>query len=75
MIGVADVIVSQLAPATAVHPHVAPALTVIEPVDDAEPSEADKADSSGAQGAELANVFDRLLAEDPPGPTAETLAW
>ena len=73
--GIADVIVSQLASATAVHPHAAPAVTVIEPVDAAEPSDTETADRTGAQGAELANMFDSSLAEDPPGPTADTLAW
>jgi hypothetical protein len=73
--GIEDVIVSQLALATAVQPHVAPALTVIEPVDAAEPNDAVTADRMGAHGAELAKVFDSSLAADPPGPTADTLAW
>jgi hypothetical protein len=72
--GPADVIVSQLAFATAVHVHVVPAVTVTEPVDAAEASDADRADSSGAQGADVANGFDNSLVDDPPGPTARTLA-
>ena len=56
--GIVDVIVSQLAFDVAVHPHVAPALTVIELVDAADPSDADTADRTGAHGAELAKGFD-----------------
>ena len=56
--GIVDVIVSQLTLATAVQPHVAPALTVIEPVDAVDGSEADAADRPGAHGAELEKEFD-----------------
>ena len=59
----------------AVHPHVAPALTVIEPVDAAGGSDADTADRAGAHGEELAKAFDNSLTVDPPGPTAHILAW
>ena len=72
--GIADVIVSQLAFATAVHGQVVPAVTVTESVDAADASDAGTADSTGAQGADVANGFDNSLAEDPPGPTARTLA-
>jgi hypothetical protein len=68
--GVDDVIDSQLAFAVAVHPQVVPAVTVIVPVEALDDSIAEPADSAGAHGAELANVFDRVLAVDPPGPTA-----
>ena len=72
--GVADVIVSHEAELVAVHSHVIPAVTVIEPVDAPERSDDAKLDSTGAQGAELAKAFDNALAEDPPGPTARTHA-
>ena len=71
--GIVDVIVSQLAFDVAVHPHAAPALTVIEPVDAADPSDADMADRTGTHGAELAKGFDNVLTADPPGPIAHTL--
>jgi hypothetical protein len=72
--GVADVIVIHEAELVAVHSHVIPAVTVIEPVDAPARSDAAELDSTGAQGAELAKAFDNALAEDPPGPTARTLA-
>ena len=72
--GIAEVMVIQEAALAAVHWHVVPAVTVIEPVDAPEPSDAARVDSTGAHGAELAKGFDNSLVEDPPGPTARTLA-
>jgi hypothetical protein len=66
------VIVSQDAPLVAVHAHPAAALTPTEPVAAAAPTDAEGADSVGAQGADRANVFERVLVVDPPGPMAVT---
>jgi hypothetical protein len=66
------VIVSHDAPLVAVHAQPTAALTPTDPVDAAAPTDADDADRAGAQGADLANVFERALVVDPPGPIAVT---
>lgn len=74
VIGVSVVIDNQLLFAAAAHSQVVPAVTEIDPLAAAAASDTVFADSPGAHGAELANVFDNVLAADPPGPTAHTRA-
>ena len=66
------VIVSHDAPLVAVHAQPVAALTPTEPADTAALTDADDDDSVGAHDPERANVFDRALGVDPPGPMAVT---
>jgi hypothetical protein len=66
------VIVSHDAPLDAVHGHPSAALTPTDPVDAAAPNDAEDDVSVGAQDPDLANVFERALVVEPPGPMAVT---
>jgi hypothetical protein len=65
---------SQLAPLDAVHGHEAPTVSATEPVLAPAPTDVEPAASDGVQLPERANVFDGVLAVEPPGPIAVTRA-
>ena len=69
-----EVIVSQLTFAVALHSHAVPALTFSAPEDAVAGTDSDRVESEGVHGAAAAKTFDAWLADDPPGPTADTRA-
>ena len=69
-----DVIVIHDALLIAVHAQPAATVTVLLPVPPEAAIDWDEGAMTGAQGALNANVFDRALAVEPPGPSADTAA-
>jgi hypothetical protein len=69
-----DVIATHGALLVAVHAHPAASVTVLLPVPPEAAIDWDVGEMTGVQDWLNANVFDRALVAEPPGPTAETAA-
>jgi hypothetical protein len=69
-----ELMVSQVTLLVAVHAQPAATVTLTVPLDAEAPTEPLDDESAGVHATENWNGFDRLLFDDPPGPTAATRA-